>query len=94
MASYHSIATFDAVSYTHLDVYKRQALYNAFHSKGLNIIGVSLDEDLSKWKDAIAKDKITWTQVSNLKGWQDPIAKPVSYTHLDVYERQAIRLSN
>jgi hypothetical protein len=30
---------------------------------------------LSKWKDAIAKDKITWTQVSNLKGWQDPIAK-------------------
>lgn len=51
------------------------ALYNEFHSKGLNIIGVSLDEDLSKWKDAIAKDKITWTQVSNLKGWQDPIAK-------------------
>jgi len=30
---------------------------------------------LSKWKDAIAKDKISWTQVSNLKGWQDPIAK-------------------
>lgn len=30
---------------------------------------------MSKWKDAIAKDKITWTQVSNLKGWQDPIAK-------------------
>lgn len=51
------------------------ALYNEFHSKGLKIIGVSLDEDLSKWKDAIAKDKITWIQVSNLKGWQDPIAK-------------------
>lgn len=51
------------------------ALYNEFHSKGLNIIGVSLDEDLNKWKEAIAKDKITWIQVSNLKKWADPIAK-------------------
>lgn len=51
------------------------ALYNRFHSKGLNIIGVSLDEDAQRWKDAIAKDKLTWTHVSNLKGWQDPIAQ-------------------
>lgn len=50
------------------------ALYNELHSKGLNIIGVSLDEDATKWKNAIAKDKLTWTQISNLKGWQDPIA--------------------
>jgi hypothetical protein len=35
---------------------------------------VSLDEDASKWKAAIAKDKLNWTQVSNLKGWEDPIA--------------------
>lgn len=51
------------------------ALYNELHSKGLNIIGVSLDEDASKWKEAIAKDKLTWTHVSNLKGWKDPIAQ-------------------
>jgi len=50
------------------------ALYNEFHSKGLNIIGVSLDDDATKWKDAIAKDKLTWNQVSNLKGFEDPIA--------------------
>lgn len=50
------------------------ALYNELHSKGLNIVGVSLDDDLSKWNEAIAKDKITWTQVSNLKKWKDPIA--------------------
>jgi peroxiredoxin len=49
-------------------------LYNELHSKGLNIIGVSLDEDATKWKNAITKDKLTWTQVSNLKGWKDPIA--------------------
>ena len=51
------------------------AIYAELHSKGLNIIGVSLDEDPTKWKEAIAKDKLTWTQVSNLKGWEDPIAK-------------------
>ncbi|QKJ65191.1 TlpA family protein disulfide reductase [Flavobacterium sp. M31R6] len=51
------------------------AIYAELHSKGLNIIGVSLDEDPAKWKEAIAKDKLVWTQVSNLKGWEDPIAK-------------------
>lgn len=50
------------------------AIYKEFHSKGLNIIGVSLDQDASKWKEAIAKDKLTWNQVSNLKGWEEPIA--------------------
>ncbi len=50
------------------------ALYNEFHSKGLNIISVSLDEDAGKWKEAIAQDKLTWTQVSNLKQMNDPIA--------------------
>lgn len=51
------------------------ALYNELHSKGLNIIGVSLDDDLEDWKQAIAKDGITWTQVSNLKKWSEPIAR-------------------
>ena len=50
------------------------ALYNEFHAKGLNIIGVSLDKDAAKWKEAIAKDKLTWTQISNLQEWKDPIA--------------------
>lgn len=51
------------------------ALYNEFHAKGLNIIGVSLDEDAAKWKDAIAKDNLSWTHISNLLYWKDPIAK-------------------
>ncbi len=50
------------------------ALYKDFHSKGLNIIGVSLDKDAAKWKEAIAKDKLVWTQVSHLKYWDEPIA--------------------
>ena len=51
------------------------ALYNQLHSKGLNIIGVSLDKDKAKWKEAIAQDKLVWTQVSNLKFWDEPIAR-------------------
>jgi alkyl hydroperoxide reductase subunit AhpC len=50
------------------------AIYKEFHSKGLNIIGVSLDKDATKWKEAIAKDKLSWTQVSHLKFWDEPIA--------------------
>jgi len=34
-----------------------------------------LDKDAAKWKEAIAKDGLTWTQVSNLKFWEEPIAQ-------------------
>lgn len=51
------------------------AMYNELHGKGLNILGVSLDEDGDKWKQAIAADKLTWQHISNLKGWDEPIAK-------------------
>lgn len=51
------------------------AMYNELHAKGLNIIGVSLDKDAAKWKEAIAADKLTWNQVSNLKFWDEPIAQ-------------------
>lgn len=50
------------------------AMYNELHAKGFNIIGVSLDSDAAKWKEAIAKDKLTWNQISNLKKWDEPIA--------------------
>lgn len=58
------------------------ALYNEFHSKGLNIISVSLDNDASKWKEAIAKDKLSWTQVSNLKEMKDAIALQYNVTQI------------
>lgn len=48
--------------------------YAQFKDKGFEILGVSLDEDADKWKEAIAKDNLTWPQVSDLKGWASPIA--------------------
>lgn len=56
------------------------ALYNELHSKGLNIIGVSLDKEAAAWKKAIADDKLTWNHVSNLKFWDDAIAKQYGVT--------------
>ncbi|MNX71829.1 Thiol-disulfide oxidoreductase ResA [compost metagenome] len=60
------------------------ALYNEFHDKGLNIVGVSLDREgeAESWKKAIEADKLTWTHVSNLKFWQDPIAKKYNITSI------------
>ena len=51
------------------------ALYNEFHQKGFNIIGVSLDNNADKWKEAIIKDELTWNHISNLKQWKEPIAE-------------------
>lgn len=51
------------------------AMYKKYHDKGFNIIGVSLDDDAEKWKQAIAKDGLTWNQISNLQKWEEPIAK-------------------
>ena len=52
-------------------------VYNKYHDKGLEIIGVSLDRNgqKDKWLKAIKDDKLTWHHVSNLQYFQDPIAK-------------------
>ncbi|AXT55749.1 AhpC/TSA family protein [Aquimarina sp. AD1] len=50
-------------------------VYNKYHDKGLNIIGVSLDRKKDHWTTAIDQDNLEWNHVSHLKFWQDPIAK-------------------
>ena len=52
-------------------------IYKKYHDKGLNIIGVSLDRPGNKeaWVKAIKDDGLIWDHVSNLKYWQDPIAR-------------------
>lgn len=53
------------------------AAYEKFKDKGLAILGVSLDApgQKNKWIAAIAKDHLSWTQVSDLKGWNNEVAK-------------------
>lgn len=51
-------------------------VYNKYHDKGLNIISISLDKESQKqrWIQAIKDDKLSWTNISNLKFWREPIA--------------------
>ncbi len=51
------------------------AAYKKFNSKGFTVLGVSLDTDKGKWQDAVAKDGLTWTHVSDLIGWENAAAK-------------------
>ena len=51
------------------------AIYNDFHTKGFDVFGVSLDTDKGKWLEAIEKDQLTWTHVSDLKGWANEAGK-------------------
>lgn len=49
--------------------------YNQFKGKNFTIFGVSLDTDKEKWLAAIAKDGLSWTHVSDLKGWESVAAR-------------------
>jgi peroxiredoxin len=48
--------------------------YNDFHSKGFDILGVSLDRKKDDWIKAIADDKLTWTHVSDLQYFSNEAA--------------------
>jgi len=50
-------------------------IYNKYHSKGLNIIGVSLDRKAEDWKKAIADDNLAWNHISSLDYFNDAVAK-------------------
>lgn len=44
-------------------------LYSKYKKQGFEIVGVSLDKDKAKWRDAIKKDKITYVQVNDPAGF-------------------------
>jgi len=47
-----------------------------YNTKGFTVLGVSLDQPTGKdrWLEAIHKDNLTWTQVSDLKYWKNEVA--------------------
>lgn len=49
-------------------------VYQAYRNKGFEVFSVSLDEDKSKWTDAIRKDGLLWNNhVSDLAGWKSSV---------------------
>ena len=57
-------------------------VYQKYHEKGFEVLGVSLDEASKReaWLLAIDKHQLTWLQGSTLKGWQCPVAKLYNVT--------------
>lgn len=51
------------------------AFYNKYKGKQFEILGVSLDRKDNEWKDAITKYNLTWKHVSDLKYWQNAVAR-------------------
>ncbi len=45
------------------------AAYNKYKNKNFTILGVSLDKTKDAWLEAIKKDGLTWTHISDLKFW-------------------------
>ncbi len=50
-------------------------VYNEFHDKGFDILGVSLDSNKDAWLKGIADDHLDWHHVSDLKYWENAAAK-------------------
>ncbi len=44
-------------------------VYNEFHQKGFNVLGISLDKSEKDWINAIKTDKLQWIQWSDLNYW-------------------------
>lgn len=50
-------------------------IYNKYHSKGLEIISISLDKSRMAWTKAIKQDELPWIHLSDLMGEQSPVSK-------------------
>jgi len=48
--------------------------YGKYHSKGFEIIGISLDDDKSKLTTFTAQNKMTWQQFFDGQGWKNKLA--------------------
>lgn len=49
------------------------AAYNKFKNKNFTILGVSLDQKKDAWQEAVQKDGLSWSHVSDLKYWESSV---------------------
>ena len=53
-----------------------KAIYEKYHDRGLEIVGVSMDNNKANWERAIERAGLVWHHVSSLKGMNRcPVAK-------------------
>lgn len=47
-----------------------KALYDKYHAKGFDVVGLSFDSDKAAWTGAINRLNLGWHHLSDLQGWQ------------------------
>ena len=63
-------------------------LYNTYHTKGLKIVGISLDDTTksidakANWLKAVNQDGLRWKQVSQLKGFESSVCLDYGITSI------------
>lgn len=55
------------------------AAFNKYKDKNFTILGVSLDQDKAAWKQAVEKDKLSWSHMSDLKQWESPAVQAYQF---------------
>jgi peroxiredoxin len=63
-------------------LYNKYKLASFTNEKGFEIYGVALEAKKPNWENFIAKNKINWIQVSDLKFWRSPVAKTYNIQEL------------
>ena len=53
--------------------------FTKYKNKNFTILGVSLDDDKQAWKEAIAKDRLAWNHMSDLKQWNSEAVKAYGF---------------
>ena len=56
--------------------------YNKYKSKNFTVLGISLDKSKEPWIEAINHDGLTWTHVSDLRGWSNAVAQQFGITSI------------
>jgi len=46
------------------------------------VLGVSLDQSKEAWLNAVKMDHLTWTHVSDLRGWQNEVSSMFHITSI------------
>ncbi len=57
-------------------------LYNRYKKDGFDIFSVGLETNKTLWEQAIKRDGMTWTQVSDLEGWGSAAAAEYNVTSI------------
>jgi peroxiredoxin len=56
--------------------------YKKYHEKGFEIYSISLDESREAWLNGIAKHEMNWLNVSDVQGFNSPVAKQLAVSYV------------